>query len=151
MLHRSERGTRTTPGGRYHPWLHAERLGVNVVYEVLEDGCLGHWDAEARIITLARGLTQRQRRAVLAHEVEHASHDDRPLLDAVLHARRERATDAAAARRLIPIEQLLEALRWTGNERELADELWVDVHTVRMRLASLTPRERVLLEQRLAS
>jgi hypothetical protein len=107
----------------------------------------GHWDPDARTIYLRRGLTQRQRRAVLAHEVEHASNDDRVLLDAVLHARRERATDAVAARRLIPIELLAHAAVWTGNERELADELWVDVHTVRVRLATLTAAERRALER----
>ena len=118
---------------------------MHVVLADLDD-CVGHWDSDARTIYLARGLTQRQRRAVLAHEVEHATHDDRPLLDAVLNARRERATAAAAARRLIPVDRLGHALRWTGNERELADELWVDVHTVRVRLAHLTAGERGALE-----
>lgn len=103
---------------------------------------LGWWDADTRTIHLVRGLTQRQRRAVLAHECEHASNDDRPLLSEILNARRERATDVVAARRLIPVEQLIDALRWTGNERELAEELWVDVHTVRVRLSSLTALER---------
>lgn len=121
---------------------------MHVVFDETED-CLGHWDSDSRTITLARGLTQRQRRAVLAHELEHASNDDRPLLDAILHARRERATDAAAARRLIPLACLAAALCWTGNERELADELWVDVHTVRVRLAGLTSHERSLLEEAL--
>jgi hypothetical protein len=137
--------SRGTTAADYHPWRHAEALGVDVRIDELDD-CLGYWDADTRTIHLARGLTQRQRRAVLAHEVEHASNDDRPLLDAVLHARRERATDAVAARRLIPVELLAQALRWTGHERELADELWVDVHTVRVRLASLTARERRALD-----
>lgn len=138
----------TIPTHEYHPWDHAERLGVRVIItEFDDDDLFGYWDADTRTIYLARGLTQRQRRAVLAHECEHAHHDDRPLLDAVLHARRERATDIVAARRLIPIERLAWALRWTGNERELADELWCDVHTVRVRLSSLTASERHQLEQ----
>lgn len=147
-MQRSVRRTQTTAArGEYHPWDHAAELGVHIVFDDLDDDCLGHWDSTTRTITLARGLTQRQRRAVLAHECEHASNDDRPLLDAVLHARRERATDAVAARRLIPVARLVEALRWTGNERELADELWVDVHTVRVRLAGLTRAERRAVEE----
>lgn len=137
--------TRTTD---YHPWRHAETLGVDVVYADLED-ILGYWDAEARTIVLARGLTQRQRRAVLAHECEHASHDDRPLIDAAANAKRERATDVAAARRLIPIGGLAEALLWTGDIHELAVELWVDLHTIRTRLASLTSAERRHVEAHL--
>lgn len=134
----------------YHPWDHAEELGVRVAITEFDDEDLfGYWDSDARTIYLARGLTQKQRRAVLAHECEHATNDDRPLLDAVLNARRERATDVVAARRLIPVERLLTALRWTRNERELADELWCDVHTIRVRLSSLTWAERHQLERSL--
>jgi hypothetical protein len=146
-LARTDRVRTTTAKRRdYHPWRHAQSLGVDVVFVDLPERCLGYWDADARTVFLQRGLTQRQRRSVLAHEIEHASHDDRPLLDAVLHARRERATDAAAARRLITLEQLVDAMRWTGEVRELADCLWVDQHTVRVRLASLTPAEERALE-----
>lgn len=123
-----------------------------VVFEECETpSILGWWDPDTRTIHLVRGLTQRQRRAVLAHECEHASNDDRPILDAVLNARRERATDVVAARRLIPVHRLIDALRWTGNERELADELWVDVHTVRVRLSSLTAAERQQMHDALTS
>jgi phosphatidylserine/phosphatidylglycerophosphate/cardiolipin synthase-like enzyme len=124
---------------------------VDVVIIEMDEECFGWWDSPGRTIYLARGLTQRQRRAVLAHECEHASHDDKPLLDAVLNARRERATDIAAARRLIPIDLFIEALRWTGNERELADELWVDVHTIRVRFASLTATERARIDRALSA
>lgn len=130
----------------YHPWLHAAELDVEVVFADLGPETLGWWDPETRTVFLRRGLTQRQRRSVLAHECVHASHDDRPILNAVLNAKRERATDEVAARRLIPLERLIEALRWSGNERELADELWVDVHTVRVRFAALTRRERAAIE-----
>lgn len=141
----------TTQAGEYHPWAHAERLGVRVhLVDFEDDDTFGYWDADSRSIYLRRGLTQRQRRSVLAHECEHASNDDRPLLDAVLHAKRERATDQMAARRLIPLELLIHALRWTGNERELADELWVDVHTVRVRLGNLRASERRSIEAALS-
>ena len=49
----------------------------------------------------------------------------------------------AVARRLIPFEALLDAARWARNVHELADELWVDEDTVRVRLAHLHPSERM--------
>lgn len=51
------------------------------------------------------------------------------------------ATRERSARWLIPFPILAKALVWAGNEEELAAELWVDVHTVRTRLATLTPDE----------
>lgn len=141
----------SSKASEYHPWRHAADLGVGIVFTPPdEDAPLGWWDADGRTIYLQHGLTQRQARCVLAHEVEHASNDDRPLLDSILDARRERATDAAAARRLISLERLIEALRWTSHEDELALELWVDRRTVRTRLASLSPKERLTVERALS-
>jgi hypothetical protein len=58
--------------------------------------------------------------------------------------------DDAAARRLITDEQLVDALLWARDERELADELWVDVQTVRARLTGLNEREKNAIEARIA-
>ena len=46
-----------------------------------------------------------------------------------------------AARRLIPLDALADALRWARDLTELADELWVDEPTVRCRLDTLDPVE----------
>ena len=47
-----------------------------------------------------------------------------------------------AAQRLIPIDELAAALAQTRNELETAEMLWVDVDTLRTRLAFLDDIER---------
>ena len=57
-------------------------------------------------------------------------------------AREERIVASIAARRLIEFDRLADALSWTTDCHELADELGVDARTVRVRLATLTEEER---------
>lgn len=52
-----------------------------------------------------------------------------------------------SARALITIEQLGRGLVWAYDVHELADEPWVDVPTVRTRLATLTSAEGRYLEE----
>lgn len=97
-------------------------------------------------ISLRRGLTQVERRCTLTHELEHVERGPAVVGYAEVE---ERAVNAAAARRLIPFERLVDAMVWSGNEWELADELWVDVGTVRDRLVNLTEQESRELMRRL--
>ncbi|EUA68537.1 hypothetical protein I541_5544 [Mycobacteroides abscessus] len=48
--------------------------------------------------------------------------------------------DILASRHLIPLPALLRGLQWTNDDYELAEELWTDVHTVRVRRNNLTAR-----------
>lgn len=50
-----------------------------------------------------------------------------------------------AARRLIPIDELADALAQTRSELEIAEMLWVDVDTLRTRLSFLDDVERAQL------
>ncbi len=52
--------------------------------------------------------------------------------------------EGIAARRLVSLDALVDAVRWCGTESlsELAEVLWVDVTAVRARLAALTALER---------
>lgn len=59
----------------------------------------------------------------------------------MLHARREAATDRAAAARLISFEQLLDGLVWAASLGELAEHLSLDVHTARVRRSMLEEAE----------
>lgn len=53
-----------------------------------------------------------------------------------------------AARRLIPLGALGEALAWSLDAHTVADELDVDLPTLHARLAALRPAERTYLIRR---
>ncbi len=69
----------------------------------------------------------------------------------VLAAREERIVDELAARRLVPLRDLIEVLLLADNEHDVADELRVDVPTLRTRIAALAAHERDAIEARLAA
>lgn len=90
--------------------------------------------------------SQVQRRCTLAHELAHIElgHIDGCTPDG------EREAALHAARWLIDIDDLLDALRWTEEFAEAAECLWVDERTLMARLDGLTAEERariVLLNQ----
>lgn len=109
---------------------------------------LGRYYPEQSVILLDRGLTQAQRRCTVSHEVIHAERGDTSCGPGRLGRRQERQVEHESARRLITIDDLVEALMWSQDERELADQLWVDVATIRVRLQSLTPEEHEEIVQR---
>lgn len=132
----------------HHPWRAFRNLTAWTLHwshELPEDR-LGEVDFEAQTVTLAHGLTQAERRSTIAHETQHILRGAAPTH---LRAREERAVDRAAAQLLISIEALAEALLWSYDEHEIAEELWVDVQTVRARMASLTDGETRQLNARL--
>lgn len=98
-----------------------------------------------RTITLDASLTRRDQRCVLAHELTHAERGPFPRWQ---RAREERLVAGLAARRLIPIMALGEALAWSLDADTIADELDVDVPTLHARLVSLHPAERAYLIRR---
>jgi hypothetical protein len=106
----------------------------------------GETDFDRKMVTLASGLTQAERRCTIAHETEHAVRG--PVPD-FYWPREERAIDETVARRLITLDALVDALLWARDDHELAEELWVDVATVRARLASLTDEETAIVNCRL--
>lgn len=99
---------------------------------------MGRCKHSAQEVYLREGMTQAERRAALLHELEHLAAG--PAVRGFERAD-EMATRERAARWLIPFPILARALVWAGDEGELAAELWVDVHTVRTRLATLTAEE----------
>lgn len=130
----------------YHPWRDLRRLGERVVlvWERLEPGVLAETDGRG-VIWMDPAQRQAKRRCTLAHELAHIElgHTDG------CTPREDRAADDLAARRLIPLDRLADALAWTESAEEAADELWVDEATLSARLASLTADERVALAERL--
>lgn len=101
----------------------------------------GYYDSASHTIWLHRGLTQAEMRCTLAHEIVHAERHDQPCEDRALDVRQEASVEREAARRLIGLADLADALRWTGSESEAAELLHVDLHMLRARLASLHPAE----------
>ncbi|VXB34292.1 ImmA/IrrE family metallo-endopeptidase [Nocardioides sp. AX2bis] len=123
-----------------HPWRRLRALtNWTLRFAVLPTGTLGLTDHHARTITLAAGMGQAERRCTLAHELEH-----------VAGHQREDVCDRNAARSLLPdLHRIGEALAWAHHITEAADELFVDVPTLRVRLECLHPAERHYLRRRL--
>ena len=131
----------------YHPWRALRALpDWTLITASLPGRRLAdlHWPT--RLLVMDSRLRQAERRSVLAHELVHI---ERGPSGAAWVAREEAAVDREAARRLIPIRELGEALAWTQDVHELAEELWTTPHMVRVRLGHLHPSERHYLRRRL--
>lgn len=94
-------------------------------------------------IYIDRVLGQAARRCALTHEIVHLERGPVPR-DERLAAIEERIVSALAAQRLITLPALTEALMWVApdNQYDLAEELWVDTPTLRIRLSTITSAER---------
>lgn len=131
----------------YHPWrVFRGLVSFDLTFEVLPDGILGRTDFDDSTVTIAPDINQAERRSTIAHEVEHILRGWSPCT-----AREECQVDRAAAQKLIGIRELGEALAWSSDEAEAADELWVDVQMLRTRIKHLHPAERGYLRRRLAA
>ena len=122
----------------------ADRPHLTLIYR--DQGPEGEYHRRTLTISLRHGLSQVKRRCVLAHELVHDERGDVALTEPALNARQELIVERTAARRLIPLHALLDALRWTGHVDEAAEELLVDVTTLRARLDCLTEEERAVLD-----
>ena len=133
----------------HHPWrrLRDEYPDWIVVWCELEHD-LAHADWDAKAIYMDRRLSQAERRSTVAHELFHLDRGPAPL-DPRLLAREEAIVEQLAARALIPIPELGEALAWSYALDEAAAELWVDRNLLEARLAHLHPAERHYLRRRL--
>lgn len=128
--------------GRWSPWrwLRERYPDVDVREAELPSGFLGYCDHYEKTIWLDSRLLHGEQRATLAHEIGHLE------LDACIGDRWYNApewkVDRWAARRLITVDALLRAFQWTSDLDEMAEELWVDRHTLRARLRCLTDEEQ---------
>lgn len=129
-----------------HPW---HRIGGEIEVRLAPLDVLGCYDPDTGIIWIGKGLTQAERRSTLAHELVHAERGDVACLSDWHENKQERRVSEIAARSLIPLTRLVDALLWSMDESELADELWVDADTVKARLDTLTGGERAMIDARL--
>jgi Zn-dependent peptidase ImmA (M78 family) len=93
-------------------------------------------------IYLDKGLTQRQRRCALMHELIHWEHDH----DGHQPPGVEAEVDRLASVALIDLPNLRDALQWGRNLWEAAEYLSVTERLLVVRLQSLTDGERRLLD-----
>lgn len=99
------------------------------------------------VILIEREMPRAERRCALAHEVAHLDLGHRlPACE----GREERKADELAASRLLPLARLAEVLRWALSPGEVADELGVTAHMVRVRVKALTDHEKLWIEQQMA-
>jgi hypothetical protein len=133
----------------HHPWrrLRDHLPDWDVVLRPLPVGVIGLTDTVGRRIHLDSRMLQAQRRCTLDHELVHAEAGD----VGCQGAEREAWIAQSSARRLIPLERLVDAARWAHNAVELADELWVDLDTLMCRLEHLHPSERAAIARALAA
>lgn len=132
-------------GMRYNPWrMLARHMDVNTRADLPT-----HIDAvtDGNRIWLRRGLTQAQRRSALAHELVHAERGPVPKF---AEAKEEELVEQIAARRLIALDDLAEALVWHGGvvHADTADDCWSDVTMLRARIRACDSAELEYLHRR---
>jgi Zn-dependent peptidase ImmA (M78 family) len=134
----------------YHPYRElAARPHLTLGLCPLPAGQDARWYPASQTILLGTHLGQSSRRSALAHELAHVDLGHCGLDGSQDAAKQEREADDLAARRLIGLDDLVEALLWSQDEHELAEWLWVDVDIIRARLTSLSDQERNEIEKRL--
>lgn len=123
----------------WHPWRLARDLHPDLVIDCtrrLAGGVMGHIGDHT--IWLHRGLSQAERRCTLTHELLHVEMPDAS----------EATIELETARRLITLDQLVDAFSWLRHPgiSALADHLWVDQQTAATRMRNLDPIEVATIE-----
>jgi hypothetical protein len=135
--------------GRYDPWRDlGQRAYLSVEFVNEPTGRRGRICGNT--IMIDQHQLQAERRSTIAHELVH---DERRIFptDPVLRAREEALVECTAARRLIALPDLVDALRSCASRfaHELADHLWVDRPMLEARMSDLDPVEVAELEYHL--
>lgn len=113
-------------GLEYDPWIEAARLGLHITYERLSVGRRGEYDHGTRRIVLAHGLTHRQARATLTHEIMHAVAGDVPSPFGLIAAKQELLARRRTAEVLIDADEYAAAERLRdGHVPSIAYDLCV--------------------------
>lgn len=127
---------------RFHPWRALRHQPeIELGWERMEGEDVGYSTSCPKRIALADDLNQAERRSTLTHEL---IHHERGIPAEGCNEAEERVVDDLAARRLIALDDLVEAMVWhfgMGSEDEIAEHLWVDRDTLVTRLRNLTDYE----------
>ena len=135
----------------YSPWADlAARPDLTLVWQPMV-GRVGEYVHALRLIRLDPRMPRRQARAVLAHELRHADAADTLTQCAHVNLRQEQRADRTAARLLIDVHQLADAMVLHDRRHSaVAVELHVSDRLLGVRLDHLHPSERAFLTRRLA-
>lgn len=133
----------------WNPWqtLRDEFPEWEVRFVALPDDTLGATDHRHRIIWMSKHLDRSERRATLAHELEHVrQHHEGPCSG--VH---EEWIEELAARNLLPLGELLRVMPWANSLQEAAEELQVDTGSLHIRIKRLHPAERAAIQRAFAT
>jgi hypothetical protein len=120
----------------YDPEHHLAVMGQVVIDEPLPvRGLTAFWEGWTKLDPC---LNARERRSTAAHEVAHV---ERGPVTGYHTPREERACNKIAAARLISLDALIDAVKWTDSLEELAELLDVDFGMLTVRLRMLTAEE----------
>lgn len=131
----------------HHPWRELRNLPhIELRWHVGAPAGKTQWWSDGSVtISLDERLGQAQRRSTLTHEIRHVLRG-RPPIGVAARRKEEREIDQEAARLLISLDRLIDALRWTGDHHELAEILWCDMATFNARVEGLTEDEWQAIE-----
>lgn len=137
---------------RFHPWRRLRDLGPTWKLrwsECLPHDVYGFTDYARRTITLRSGMSFEERRCSINHEVEHVL---RGPASSCSVAREEATVERQSARLLIPsMQDLADSMTFYGGDYEqAAEDLWVDMLTLDVRLGTMTGLERDYWQRRMA-
>lgn len=124
-----------------NPWADlTSRPQLDLCWGGLPPGQLGATDGHR--IWIATGLTIRERRCTLAHELAHI---DLGLIVDVTWAAEQRVRDVTARRLLPDIDAVASALAGGVDMATASEELWVTEDVLTDRLTTLADAERAML------
>lgn len=117
----------------YDPGIHAESLGLTIIEEAeLPPHWRGAYWHQGRTIYLIKGMSNRQRRCTLAHEVQHAIAGDVASDDPYINLQQEKLARKRSANCLIDIMEYFAATSKRGwSATSIAFELKVDMRTLK--------------------
>lgn len=132
----------------HHPWRLLRSLTDWTLHWQRSSLVDGVTHFPSKTITLDPRQLQVERRCTIAHELVHIARGPVPA-DPRLAEREEAAVEQETARRLITLDDLLDALRWSDDPHEVADECWVTTDVLLNRVEHLHPSERAWLHSQL--
>lgn len=130
----------------HHPWRHFREQWGHVGLEWRE--LAGDYQAvtDGRRVIMDPTILQVERRCAIAHETVHLERGEHCAQDYAA----ERRADVIAARRLVTFDALAEALIWSDDLQEVADELWVTPEIARARIDIMRPAELTIVAELIA-